>query len=182
MPKRRRSNSRREGLLDAAEAVSRRLGAAHLTLDAVAAEAGVSKGGLIYHFPSKLALLEAVIERAVRMYADGIARALVDRANAGDEVLAHVQAVTGAGAGAELGRHVAMFVTVSTHYPELMRPLRSQLAKQYAAIMKQAGAEGVVAMLAVNGLFLMEHLGVAPFGAADRRKAIKAIRRIAEGE
>ncbi len=33
------------------------------TLDAVAARAGVSKGGLLYHFPTKEALGEAVLER-----------------------------------------------------------------------------------------------------------------------
>ena len=40
----------RRRLLDAATAVVRRDGARALTLDAVAAEAGVSKGGLLYHF------------------------------------------------------------------------------------------------------------------------------------
>ena len=34
------------------------------TLDATAARAGVSKGGLLYHFASKEALAEAVIEAA----------------------------------------------------------------------------------------------------------------------
>ncbi|HZB75928.1 MAG TPA: TetR family transcriptional regulator, partial [Solirubrobacteraceae bacterium] len=42
--------SRREALLDAAIRVIRRDGAQKLTLDAVAAEAGVSKGGILYHF------------------------------------------------------------------------------------------------------------------------------------
>ena len=44
--------SARARLLDAAVAVVRRDGAQALTLDAVAAEAGVSKGGLLYHFRS----------------------------------------------------------------------------------------------------------------------------------
>jgi AcrR family transcriptional regulator len=33
-----------------------------VTLEAVAAEAGVSKGGLLYHFPTKDALLEALVQ------------------------------------------------------------------------------------------------------------------------
>ena len=49
-------------LLEAAEALARRLGPGNLSLDAVAAEAGVSKGGLLYHFPSKAKLLEALVE------------------------------------------------------------------------------------------------------------------------
>jgi AcrR family transcriptional regulator len=38
-------------------------GASSLTLDAVAQAAGVSKGGLLYHYPNKDALLAAMIER-----------------------------------------------------------------------------------------------------------------------
>ena len=41
----------------------RRDGAQALTLDAVAAEAGVSKGGVLYHFASKRALIDGLIER-----------------------------------------------------------------------------------------------------------------------
>ena len=37
-------------------------GMTKLTLDAVALEAGLSKGGLLYHFPTKLALIEALFE------------------------------------------------------------------------------------------------------------------------
>jgi AcrR family transcriptional regulator len=36
-----------------------------LTLDAVALEAGVSKGGLLHHFPSKDKLLEAMVQRII---------------------------------------------------------------------------------------------------------------------
>src|ERR671914_2182921 len=55
--------SRRTELLDAAVAVVRRDGAAALTLDAVAAEAGVSKGGVLYHFASKRALIDGLLQR-----------------------------------------------------------------------------------------------------------------------
>jgi AcrR family transcriptional regulator len=51
----------RERLLDAAMRVVREHGAADLTLDAVARAAQVSKGGLLYHFPSKPALIEALL-------------------------------------------------------------------------------------------------------------------------
>ncbi|WP_290688842.1 MULTISPECIES: TetR/AcrR family transcriptional regulator [unclassified Haematobacter] len=50
----------KERILYAAEAV-RKQGARKMSLDAVAERAGVSKGGLLYHFPSKTRLLEAVV-------------------------------------------------------------------------------------------------------------------------
>jgi AcrR family transcriptional regulator len=71
MPQVADSLSVRERLLDAAEKVVARDGVANLTLDAVAREGGVSKGGLLYHFPSKSALITSVVERlAVQCDAD----------------------------------------------------------------------------------------------------------------
>lgn len=53
----------REKILVAAEELARVAGPGNLSLDAVAAKAGVSKGGLLYHFPTKAKLLEALVER-----------------------------------------------------------------------------------------------------------------------
>ena len=59
------SDTTRESLLDAAHRVMQRDGAGNLTLDGVAREAGVSKGGLLYHFPSKNDLLRAVVRHGM---------------------------------------------------------------------------------------------------------------------
>jgi AcrR family transcriptional regulator len=40
-------------------------GVSGMTLEAVAREAGVSKGGLLYHFPSKEALIGGMIGRLI---------------------------------------------------------------------------------------------------------------------
>jgi len=53
----------RENILAAAEELARVAGPGNLSLDAVAARAGVSKGGLLYHFPTKAKLLEALVEQ-----------------------------------------------------------------------------------------------------------------------
>ena len=52
----------RQQLLDIAAEVVSEGGLHGLTLDAVAGRAGVSKGGLLHHFPSKQALLEGVCD------------------------------------------------------------------------------------------------------------------------
>lgn len=52
-------------ILDAAEAVVIRNGAAQLTLDAVALEAGISKASVIYDYKSKQQLIKAVIARRI---------------------------------------------------------------------------------------------------------------------
>jgi AcrR family transcriptional regulator len=55
----------REQLLDAAQSVILEQGIGALTLDKVAAKASVSKGGLLHHFPSKDALVGAIVRRVV---------------------------------------------------------------------------------------------------------------------
>lgn len=54
-----------DDILDAAERVIVRLGAAGLSIDAVAQEAGVSKSSVVYDHKSKNALMEALIDRLV---------------------------------------------------------------------------------------------------------------------
>ena len=52
-------------MIDAAERVARRDGPGAVTVEAVIREAGISRGGLMYHFPSKLDLIRALVERDV---------------------------------------------------------------------------------------------------------------------
>lgn len=64
---------KKEALLDAAEAVLSEQGTQALTLTAVAERAGVSKGGLLYHFPTKEALVRAMVARVIAEFDDLIA-------------------------------------------------------------------------------------------------------------
>ncbi|MEV6656744.1 TetR/AcrR family transcriptional regulator [Nocardia fluminea] len=57
------SSDTRDRILDALETLLLERGAAQMTLDNVAAAAGVSKGGLLYHFKSKDALLIGLVQR-----------------------------------------------------------------------------------------------------------------------
>jgi len=56
-----RKKDTRSKLLDAAAQLVKQKGAESLTLDATARAAGVSKGGLLYHFPTKDALIEGLL-------------------------------------------------------------------------------------------------------------------------
>jgi AcrR family transcriptional regulator len=63
--KARRSNTR-DRILAAAAEVARESGPGSLSLDAVANRAGVSKGGLLYNFPSKAKLMQGLVENYLR--------------------------------------------------------------------------------------------------------------------
>ncbi|WCN36347.1 TetR/AcrR family transcriptional regulator [Aneurinibacillus uraniidurans] len=73
---------KREELLEAASRVIALKGLDKLTLDAVAAEAGVSKGGLMYHFPNKQALITAMNHQVITRFQQEIEREQ-DKAPAG---------------------------------------------------------------------------------------------------
>ena len=77
----------RERILEALRAVLARGGASAVTLESVAAEAGLSKGGLLYHFRTKEALYagllaeseaDVVVQMADRMERMSAARAFLD--------------------------------------------------------------------------------------------------------
>ena len=51
----------RARILAAAAELAKEKGAAHIPLEAIAQRAGLSKGGLLYHFPRKDALLQALV-------------------------------------------------------------------------------------------------------------------------
>ncbi|GAB3802503.1 TetR/AcrR family transcriptional regulator [Humibacter antri] len=67
-----RRESSRERILDAFEELLTEDGERIATLDAVAAKAGVSKGGLLYHFASKDALVQGLLERLSALVADDV--------------------------------------------------------------------------------------------------------------
>ena len=67
-------SSTRHDLLDAALSVVLRDGPGRLTLDAVAKESGRSKGGVLYHFPTKDALIGGLIAGYLDDFAASIER------------------------------------------------------------------------------------------------------------
>ena len=64
--------SKRIQLLQAAAAIVDEQGSEYLTLDAVAKKAGVSKGGLLYHFKNKFALIQGLVDHADELYRENV--------------------------------------------------------------------------------------------------------------
>ncbi|MCO7642836.1 TetR/AcrR family transcriptional regulator [Pseudomonas sp. S 311-6] len=58
----------RVAIIRAAENISKTQGIAKLTLDQVAKDAGISKGGLLYHFPNKNALIEGMLQYSLEAF------------------------------------------------------------------------------------------------------------------
>jgi AcrR family transcriptional regulator len=74
--KRKSSLDTRDRLLDAAETVVIEQGVNAMTLEAVAARARVSKGGLLYHFPSKEDVVLGMVSRIASVVQERFASGL----------------------------------------------------------------------------------------------------------
>ena len=130
----------------------RRDGAQALTLDAVAAHAGVSKGGLLYHFKSKRELLDGLVDRWLDEFQHDIDEA-EDHFPKG-----YVKACDGAKAE-EAGLLAALVAD-----PAVLAKVRDRYATWQDRIVTEGGdpVEATVARLAADGLWLADLLGMAP--------------------
>jgi AcrR family transcriptional regulator len=146
----------RQRILDAAVAVAHDVGPAHLSLDAVAERAGVSKGGLLYHFPTKQALLEAIveshlaaIETAVGITSDGAA----DDGNAiALGLLRSYCDFSPAKAGGARG-----FLAAIAETPSLLDPIRKHNIRVVNCLRKAPSSDiALISFLVVEGMRSLE--------------------------
>lgn len=179
--KRRRLAERPEIILEAAAAVLLKGGARALTIDAVAAEAGLSKGGVLHHYASKEALIAALVAREVSRLREEIAAC---------------EAVTPPG---PLQLPQAMVTHVRTHYCEddessralllasldssaALKDYRSFVADQLGRLSGTEAAcpgEHAVLFFAILGLFIGRALGFHQLGEAELQPMLVALERIA---
>ncbi len=168
--------SKREALLRAAAAIVRRDGADALTLDAVAEESGVSKGGLLYHFDSKEALVKGLVEAMV----DGFDASLAsDDASAGAFSRAYLQAT--AHTDEESLALSSALLAAAAIAPDSVEPLRERY-RQWNKRLRDDGIDEVVAMivrLAADGLWLADLLGLEPPKPKLRRKIVERLAALA---
>lgn len=119
-------------ILTATIAVIERIGVHNLTIDLVAAEAGVSKGGVLHHFPTKTALIVA----AMRQDMETLMMEIDETADA---------TVNFASALAQLARRVALeeggvspaFLVTAAEIPEAA----SVLATMFSTLVERAGKD-----------------------------------------
>ena len=160
-----RNGASRDPLLDAAERVVKRDGFGNLTLDAVAAEAGVSKGGLLHHFSSKDRLVQAMVARCAGNWRACCARAF-EEAPAGPGRMARGllgQSLSDAKAWSEQCRRSSSAVFAAlVQNPSLIEPMREVYSEVRRRLQGVGIARGVgeAVAAAIDGLWLYWVLGL----------------------
>lgn len=143
---------KREALLDAAEAVLSEQGTQALTLAAVADRADVSKGGLLYHFPTKEALVRAMVARVIEEFDDLIAS--YDDGSPGSYTRAYVEATFEILTGEARAYRRWSAITAAAADPEQAEPLNEAMRRWHgrdraddpdpgAAMIVRLAAEGL---------------------------------------
>lgn len=174
-------------ILDAAERIVQARGVTALTLEAAAREAGVSKGGLLYHFASKEALLAGMLNRL----ADGVAAEF--------EAVLEAQPPHPARATRAIlawtfddprmvceqhQRAAAIFLAAFHHDPALLDPIRRVFAHIRERLRQDAIPPGhaLAIMAAGDGLFMGRIFGMYEMDAEELAAMRAALERLAEPE
>jgi AcrR family transcriptional regulator len=173
--------SARERILEAAERVVIDVGAARLTLDGVAQAAGVSKGGLLYHFPSKESLLGALAQR----YVDSMDHC-IDVAKGGlhddssRDLKACILGVLGSDPRTK-GMGAVLLATAANDLT-LLEVIREHIAEYTAEIEANSAdfALAAIVSLAVDGLKMRESLRISPFTPAQREQIVNELLKLAD--
>ncbi|MBL8931058.1 MAG: TetR family transcriptional regulator [Kineosporiaceae bacterium] len=164
MARKRDSATTRELILRAAEDVVIADGVARLTLEKAAARAGVSKGGVLYHFATRNDLVAAMVERLATRFQAGMddvraahphysfARAYLEEclaAPAEGEPVPHEERVGSA------------LIAAIAAEPALLAPLRAAFGGWQHQIEQSADpVAATIARLAADGLWLCELFGI----------------------
>lgn len=154
--------------MDAAEAIVIEQGASFMTMDAVAAGAGVSKGGLIYHFPSQEAMLSALLERfsnRTKRRREEIKASLPE--NAASDLVAYILSRSNLCTKArQMGGGLLAAVMRA---PQLVKPLQASWKKSMSKMLQSAkNPERMsVLVMAAECIWLLDMLGLQGFTEAE---------------
>lgn len=166
-----------DDILDAAEAVVVRSGAVHLTLDAVAIEAGISKASVIYDYKTKQQLIRAVIERRVDREYERIQETT---AALGATPSASIRGLIAAASDAppDDARSVAVSLGAALAQDnELRKPIEDYYTRIIASIMQtsQKPRGGLLAFLALEGLKALEWKNFHSWSDQERKRILQEI-------
>lgn len=167
----------RQRILDAAATMAEEEGAQALSLERVAERAGVSKGGLLYHFRSKEALLTAMLQSMIECHDD----ALDSRVSVGER---YVTAVL----DHSLEKHdkpgnlIAAFIAAVATDRGAQEMMREKKKRWYAALRADglSEAQALVLSLALDGLFIGTSLGVTELTCEQRAVLREALEKIVQ--
>lgn len=167
----------RDKILSAAVEIAHENGAGNLSLDAVAARAGVSKGGLLYHFPTKAALMRSMVETFVaRVEAD-----LEETSKNGGNLLAAFVCVTGDECSKPVPGAAGVLAAIAED-PDFLKPVKEFQRRLLDRLQSRAAnADDVLLVyLALEGLRSLRLFDLDVLTQEEQERALAAMKARAE--
>lgn len=174
----------RDAVLSAAERVVSRDGAARLTVEAVAAEAGISKASVLYDYKTKQGLIKAVVERRVAAECKRLREIIKKLEPAPDCAIQGCIAAVANRSLSDADREVALCLSAAlAQDPDLRAPIQEKFRQQMAEILETSSRprNALLAFLALEGLKLLECFGIYTWPDDDRRRLLEEISGLATG-
>lgn len=174
--------SNRSKILDAAIGVIQRDGVTGVTFDAVAAEAGVTRGGMMYHFRSREALIQAIHDHLAQQWEASLVESAGKpalEATPNERHIAYARTCAQSATRAEL-----LFMLDASAAPQLSNPWDGVMAR-WAAPVPEAldDADALarfVARLAADGMWVYEALSNEPLSAQLRERVARQLTHMIE--
>ncbi len=168
-------------ILDAAGAIVAEKGAAHLTFDALVKKTGMSKGGILYHYHTKNALLQAMVDRMIctfEQHREQIKN--TDTKSLLPDAKTYILAAHSKNER-DYNRDLGVLAAAANN-PELLEPLRDHYKKNCAqsrANKKWMGLNTLL-FLAIDGLWLLSALGLNFTTPEQKSEMLKVAQKLAE--
>ncbi|WP_237165231.1 TetR/AcrR family transcriptional regulator [Pandoraea vervacti] len=144
----------------------------------MAERAGISKGGLVYTFATKDALVLAILEREIARFQDAVRRRLGDaQADPVEWALAYIDEALGEDDATT--QKAAFLVTALVHAPEMLEPVRRHYDALLEPLRSNRAPVGEVrqALLAVEGAFLLRGFGLADLTEDEHQSILRHARK-----
>lgn len=171
-PAETRSASRR--ILSAARVIAARAGAGKITIDTVAKEAGLSKGGVLYNYPTKKALLSGLLDAMLAEHRELLES--VPERHPARTLRGHLETVL---QSQEVDDDLSMAIlATAASDPQLLDPLRGELSDDIGRILSdtQDPQGAMVVFWAIQGVRFQKLLKLPDGGADLRGRVIERLR------
>lgn len=166
-----RSDRTRRAVIQAALAIIVRDGPRQLTFDAIAAESGISKGGVMHQFPNKAAVLQGLLEHQIQYFADFSQRYLANQPAGQRDSLLDAQIATLKEATTDPQSVVFAMLAAFVEDPSLLSVIRENSGNKLNQILASSANRdmALIRWIAAYGLTVTSLVGLWPLGDEDRQ-------------
>lgn len=170
----------KESIYQAATEIIAEDGVTEITLEKVAKRAGISKGGLLYHFPNKAALIKGLVEYNEKVFEDQMEAQLKKELNLSDDkkIKGLLKAYIHVTFNEESLFHESSkgILAAVLLNPDYLEPLKERTKRLEEKIKENTSSyiNASIIRLAVDGFWLGELLGIN-FMEEKEKKEIKEV-------